>query len=330
MANVTIIGGGVAGMAAAGVLNKRGHKVTLMEKEKEIGGHVAKWFNVFPDITDASEIVDDLKKDLKGVNTKTNTNVKKIEKTGGKFKVEGAAADAVLIATGFEPFDATLKEEYGYGIYDNVITSLELDEMLKNGALKTKSGKTPKSVGLVHCVGSRDEKVNNNYCSRVCCTNAIKSGIEIKEHYKDTNVMCFYMDVRAYGRGYEELYRKSQEELGVAFIRSRLSEANENADKTLLLRVEDTLAGKPMKVTVDLLVLMVGMCPSVNASALKDSLGLEVGDDKFFTTKNKQSRNNESNVPGVFYAGTATGPKSIVESITDGRSAAAEIQSYLS
>lgn len=330
MTNVTIVGGGVAGMAAAGVLNKRGHKVTLMESDSKIGGHVEKWFKVFPDITDASEIIDDLKKDLDGVDIKTNTEINKIEKNGKKFKVNGVTADAVLIATGFEPFDATLKEEYGYGIYDNVITSLELDEMLKEGKLRTKAGKAPKSVGLVHCVGSRDEKVNNNYCSRVCCTNAIKSGIEIKEHYPDMDVFCFYMDVRAYGRGYEELYRKSQEELGVTFIRSRLSEANENADKTLLLRVEDTLAGKPMKINVDLLVLMVGMCPSVNADALKDSIGLEIGDDKFFKTKNKHSRNNESNVSGVFYAGTATGPKAIVESITDGRSAAAEIHSYLS
>ncbi|ODS38786.1 MAG: pyridine nucleotide-disulfide oxidoreductase, partial [Candidatus Altiarchaeales archaeon WOR_SM1_79] len=256
--------------------------------------------------------------------------INKIEKSGKKFKVNGQDADAVLIATGFEPFDATLKEEYGYRIYDNVITSLELDDMLKAGALKTKAGKTPKSVGLVHCVGSRDEKVNNNYCSRVCCTNVIKSGIEIREHYPDTGVLCFYMDVRAYGRGYEELYRKSQEECGVTFIRSRLSEANENADKTLLLRIEDTLVGKPMKVNVDILVLMVGMCPSVNATSLKDSLGLETGDDGFFKTKNKHSANNESNVAGVFYAGAATGPKAIVESITDGRAAAAEIHSYLS
>ncbi|ODS40330.1 pyridine nucleotide-disulfide oxidoreductase [Candidatus Altiarchaeales archaeon WOR_SM1_SCG] len=330
MANVTIIGGGVAGMAAAGVLTKRGHEVTLMERDSKLGGHVGKWYKVFPDITDASEIVDELKGDLNGVKIKTNADVKEIEKSGKKFKVNGTSADAVLIAAGFEPFDATLKEEYGYGIYDNVVTSLELDEMLKTGKLKTKDGKTPKSVGLVHCVGSRDEKVNNNYCSRVCCTNVIKSGIEIKEHYPGTDVFCFYMDVRAYGRGYEELYRKSQEECGVTFIRSRLSEANENADKTLLLRVEDTLAGKPMKINVDLLVLMVGMCPSVNAGSLKNSIGLETGDDRFFKTKNKHSANNESNIPGVFYAGATTGPKSIVESITDGRAAAAEIHSYLS
>jgi len=323
MANVTIIGGGVAGMAAAGVLNKRGHDVTIMEKEMQLGGHVGKWYKVFPDIVDASEIVDELKADLNGVEVKTGTAVESVTKSGGKFRVKGKDADAVLISTGFEPFDATLKEEYGYGIYDNVINSLELDEMLKKGELKTKDGKTPKSVGLVHCVGSRDEKVDNNYCSRVCCTNAIKSGIEIREHYPGTNVFCFYMDVRAYGRGYEELYRKSQEEFGVSFIRSRLSESNEQADKSLLLRVEDSLAGKPMKISVDLLVLMVGMCPSVHAGSLKDSLGLETGDDKFFTTKNKHSKNNESNVKGVFYAGTATGPKSIVEAITDGRAAAA-------
>ena len=139
MANIIVIGGGVAGMAAAGILNKRGHNVTIMESESKLGGHVEKWYKVFPDITDASEIVDDLKKDLNGVGVKTNAEINKIEKSGEKFKVNGQDADAVLIATGFEPFDATLKEEYGYRIYDNVITSLELDDMLKAGALKTKA-----------------------------------------------------------------------------------------------------------------------------------------------------------------------------------------------
>ncbi|MEA5505724.1 FAD-dependent oxidoreductase [Halotia wernerae UHCC 0503] len=329
--NVVVIGGGVAGMAATGKLRGFGYHVVLIEKAQELGGNVKNWYKVFPDFTDASEIIDKLKGELDGTRVVKEATVTSITGSAPYFQVtistgEEIEAAAILVATGFKPFDAALKEEYGYGIYDNSITSIELDEMLKHHCVRTASGQTPKKVAMIHCVGSRDEKVNNNYCSRVCCTNTIKQAMEIKQQIPDCDIYCLYMDIRVFGRGYEELYRTSQEEYGIQFIRGRLSEANEKPDSSLLLRLEDTLIGKPMRLTVDMLVLMVGM---VGNSELSEVAGLTVGCDRFYATAHQQYSNNTSPRVGIFLAGTATGPKAIVESITDGRSAAAEIAGFL-
>ncbi|MEB3826193.1 FAD-dependent oxidoreductase [Phormidium sp. CCY1219] len=328
---VVVIGGGVAGMSAAGRLRNFGHEVVLIEKQSQLGGHVKNWYKVFPDFTDASEIISNLKGELNGTRVITDCTVTRIEGSAPNFTVvtstgEEIHANAILVATGFHHFDASFKEEYGYDYYDNTITSVELDAMLKQQTLKTASGKTPKKVAMVHCVGSRDQQVNNNYCSRVCCTNAVKVAIEIKELIPDCEIYCLYMDIRVFGRGYEELYRTSQEEYGVQFIRGRLSEANEKNDGSLLLRVEDTLTARPMRLSVDMLVLMVGMCGN---SELAEVADLKVGVDRFYETAHMQYSNNESHRKGIFLAGTATGPKAIMESITDGRSAAAEMAGFL-
>ncbi|MFP4102131.1 FAD-dependent oxidoreductase [Coleofasciculus sp.] len=329
--NVVVIGGGPAGMAAAGKLSELGQEVTLIEKEAELGGHLKKWYKVFPDFTDASEIIAELKAGLHGTRVLNNCTVNQIEGSAPNFTVttstgEKIEAASILVSTGFNHFNASFKEEYGYDIYDNSITSVELDAMLKQQKVKTASGKTPRKIAMVHCVGSRDEKVNNNYCSRVCCTNAVKVAIEIKEQIPDCEIYSLYMDIRVFGRGYEELYRTSQEKYGVQFIRGRLSEANEKNDGSLLLRVEDTLTARPMRLTVDLLVLMVGMCGNTELAEIAD---LKVGCDRFYETAHTQYSNNYSARTGVFLAGTATGPKAIAESITDGRSAAAEIAGFL-
>lgn len=328
---VLVIGGGPAGMAATGKLQEFGYDVILIEKQAEIGGHLNKWYKVFPDFTEASEITAHLKLGLGNTRILYNTTVTEIQGTTPDFLVTVSTGEklnvaAILIATGFKHFNATLKEEYGYGIYDNCITSVELDAMLKNGKVQTRAGKTPQKVAMIHCVGSRDEKVNNNYCSRVCCTNAIKVAIELKEQNPDCEIYCLYMDIRVFGRGYEELYRTSQEKHGVQFLRGRLSEASEKKDSGLLLRLEDTLTAKPMRLSVDLLVLMVGMEANME---LAEIAGLNTGCDRFYATAHLQYSNNASTRPGIFLAGAATGPKAIMESITDGRSAAAEIASFL-
>jgi heterodisulfide reductase subunit A2 len=328
---VIVIGGGPAGMAAAGKLQDFGYDVVLIEKQAEIGGHLNKWYKVFPDFTEASEITANLKAGLGSTRILNNTMVTEIKGSAPSFQVttstgEEIEAAAILVSTGYKHFDATLKEEYGYGIYDNCINSVELDAMLKTQSVKTRAGKLPKKIAMIHCVGSRDEKVNNNYCSRVCCTNAIKVAIEVKEQNPDCEIYCLYMDIRVFGRGYEELYRTSQQEFGVQFLRGRLSEASEKNDGSLLLRLEDTLTAKPMRLTVDLLVLMVGM---EGNPELAEIAGLTLGCDRFYATAHQQYSNNASTRKGIFLAGAATGPKAIMESITDGRSAAAEIVSFL-
>ena len=124
----------------------------------------------------------------------------------------------------------------------------------------------PKKIGFVHCVGSRDEKAGNRQCSKVCCATAVKQACEIKEKFPNSTVYCFYMDLRMFGRNYEDMYLEAQKKYGIIFVRGRVSEVSEKQDGTLLIKAEDTLSGKPLRVSLDLLVLMAGMQSSLTIS----------------------------------------------------------------
>jgi heterodisulfide reductase subunit A len=333
---VIVIGGGIAGMEASAYLASMGFDVTLLEKKEKLGGHVINWERLFPTGRLGKEVMTFLTNRVnQKVNIILNANIENAKKTDNKFQItlaDGSVfnSDAVLVSTGYDLFDARKKEEYGYGIYDNVITSADLEMVFLNGEpVKTKSGKTPQRIGYVHCVGSRDEKVGNIYCSKVCCVTAVKQSVEIKEKLPDADIYCFYMDMRMYGRHFEELYKEAQEKFSVNFIRGRLSEAGENADGSIVLKVEDTLVGKPLKMTVDLLVLLVGFVPSEGTKKIAKLLDIEFAEDGFLKTADEHTMTNVTNIPGVFMAGTCSGPRTITNTITDARAAASEIASYL-
>jgi heterodisulfide reductase subunit A2 len=333
---VVVIGGGIAGMEASAYLSGMGYPVTLLEKDEKIGGHLKKWERLFPTMRLGSEVLEFLTKGVSGnVEVVTNAEIKDIESEKGGFvvrltddrKFEGSA---LLVATGYDVFDARRKEEYGYKIYDNVLTSADLEECFLAGKpLVNAQGKTPKRIGIVHCVGSRDEKVNNPYCSKVCCVTGVKQAIEVKELLPEAEVFCFYMDLRMFGMRFEELYRRAQEQFGVQFIRGRLSESCENADGSIMIKVEDTLAGRPLKMNVDLLVLLVGFEPSKGTRQIGEMLKLELSPYQFLQMKDEHTMTNISSRPGVFLAGTCTSAKTITSTITDARAAAACIANYL-
>jgi len=323
-------------MESSAQLASFGHQVTLLEKEKVVGGHVANWERLFPTMKPASEIIDLLKTDImNNVNVQLDAEVFKIEFSNQEFIVtltdgQILKSDAVLLATGYDLFDPRGKEEYGYGIYDNVITSAELEAVFKNGKeLKTSTGKTPKRVGIIHCVGSRDIKAGNQYCSNVCCITGVKQAIEIKEAVPDAEVFCFYMDLRMFGRYFEDMYLKAQEKYGVQFVRGRLSEACENQDGSLIIKVEDTLASKPLKMTVDLIVLLLGFEASKGTTSLGKMLHLNFGDDRFISPTNEHLLRHNTKMEGIFVAGTCTGPKSIIATISDARGAVITVNNYL-
>ena len=335
MKSIAIIGAGIAGIEAASKLTKFGHKVYLIEKDAEIGGHVAKWDRLFPSKTQAKKVLDDL---LTGLNNRaeelTNVTVQHCEKKDKQFELvltdnKKLLADAILVATGFDMFRAQRKEEYGYGIYENVIASVELEQMFKTHKVLCKNGVAPKRVAFVHCVGSRDEKVNNRHCSKVCCVTAVKQASEIKELYPDCEVFNLYMDLRMFDRYFEDIYHTAQSKYHVNFIRGRLSEAGENKDGQIVLKAEDTLVGKPVKLTVDLLVLMTGMEACHSQKSLNTKLGLRSEPDGFLATENLFTQNNISAVEGIFLAGACTGPKTIPETLADARAAAAKLNSYI-
>jgi heterodisulfide reductase subunit A len=334
--HIVIIGGGVAGMEAAGQLSKCGFEVSLIEKEPKTGGHLNDWYKLFPDRRNSFEVKEYLDNvtSEKGIRILTGTTVEKIENRKNSFTLftkDGADinADAVVIATGFELFNCSRKEEYGYGIYDNVISSADLEIMFKKGKITKIDGKSPRTVGIVHCVGSRDEKAGNLYCSKLCCVTAVKQAIEIREHLPESKVFCFYMDMRMGGAFYEELYREAQEEWGVNFIRGKVSEAGESINGNLIIKVEDTLAGRPLRIELDMLVLMAGMEMSESGKKIAGSSGLRTGTNRFFSSADHHFGSNKSNIKGIFYAGTCTAPMNITETISHARAAVDDVVDFL-
>lgn len=334
--DVIIIGGGTAGMETAGQLAKAGCLVTLLEKENETGGHIRNWHRLFPDRRKGEEVVkylDDLMHH-ENITFLKETRIESFERVKKEFIIKTSQgnklkAKAIVVATGFDLFKSERKEEYGYGIYDNVITSADLEKMFTKGKIVLTDGNVPETIGIVHCVGSRDEKVGNLYCSKLCCVTAVKQAIEIREHLPETNVFCFYMDIRMGGAYYEELYREAQEKWEVNFIRGKVSEVHQTFDDKLMIKVEDTLVGRPLKMKFDLLVLMAGMEMSKGGEIAGSIIGLRTGENRFFASADNHFGSNKSNIEGVFYAGTCVAPMNITETISHARAAVVEVIDYL-
>jgi heterodisulfide reductase subunit A len=231
---------------------------------------------------------------------------------------------AIIVATGFKPFDARRKAEYGYGVYRNVITSLELERLLSatgptfGQLLKPSDSEVPKKIAFIQCVGSRDERTNK-YCSRICCMSSLKNALIIKERHPDVDITIFYIDIRAPGRMYEEFYKRIQEK-GVKFVRGMVSKICEK-DKKLVLSYENTLEGVLEEEEFDLVVLAIGL--EGNAE-LATKLGIAVGEDGFYEVAHPKLRPVETDVRGIFLAGSATNPKDIQDSIASAGLAAAK------
>ena len=185
---IAVIGAGIAGLEAARQLAALGYKPILIEKSGAVGGHVAQWNRLFPDMTPAADVIEPLRAQTAGVKTLLNTEISAINRLKDEYNLvlsDGSSllCQAVLFATGFRLFDASQKEEYGYGIYDRVITNRDLEHWFNTRDDQRIS--RPRAVGFVHCVGSRDLKAGNTQCSKVCCITAIKQAIEMKEEFPD-------------------------------------------------------------------------------------------------------------------------------------------------
>ena len=235
---------------------------------------------------------------------------------------------AIIVATGCELFDIARKSEYGAGMYDNVITGLALERLLSASGptgghvLRPFDGRIPRKVAFVQCVGSRDEKVGIDYCSRVCCMYAIKEAELIKEHVHGADVTIFYMDIRAFGKGFEEFYRRAENEFKIKFIKGRVAEIVEvPATKNLIIRAENIETGKLVDEEVDLVVLSAGLRPAANGDFAK-LLSIPVAEDGFFAIQNLKIDPVTTSVAGIFVAGVAEGPKDIPDSVSHASAAA--------
>ncbi|WP_302238040.1 FAD-dependent oxidoreductase [uncultured Alistipes sp.] len=329
---VIVMGGGVAGMQTALRLAARGIEAVIVEKETELGGKLRGWHVLFPSFTPAGEVLSDLRRRVNeaGIEVMAGVGVRRftsrsVELADGRT----LACDAVVLATGFTLFDASIKEEYGYGIYDNVFTTVDIERMLNEGRVAKADGTAPRRIAFLHCVGSRDEKVCQQHCSRVCCITGVKQAMEMKRLFPEADVFNFYMDIRMFGPGYEEMYREAQQRCNIHFVRGRISEASPTIDGRVQIKAEDTLTGRPLRMSVDMLVLIVGMRANDDNPAFAASAGLRQAPSGFMAPRDLFLGNVSSGVEGIFYAGTVTAPKNIGESLNEGTAAADAVAEYL-
>ena len=341
MYDIIIIGGGVAGMQAAIAAKKLNLEPIILEKENKLGGKVAHKYSLFPTFSSAEQLIDRLEAQIieNKIDVRYHCEVVSIHKeelsvgytlnVGDIKKVDNLQARSILITTGYEPFDARIKQEYGYQVYDNIYTSMDLEAMMKKGQILTKEGNTPESIAFIHCVGSRDSQIGNEHCSRVCCVTGVKQATELCQMIKGARVYNFYMDMRMFGIGYEEMYKEAQQNYQVRFIRGRVSELSQTIDHKVRLKAEDTLISKPIAITVDMVILLVGMCGAVNNESIGESAGLELRENGLFKPVNAFDSTTKSTVNGIFYAGCAESPKNISESMNQASQAILNISTYL-
>jgi heterodisulfide reductase subunit A len=243
---------------------------------------------------------------------------------------------AIIVATGFDTYDPSELGEYGYGLFSNIITSLQMERLMNAAGptegkiLRQSDRQKPKRIAFIQCVGSRDKRTGNVHCSNACCLNSIKLARQIKEKYPASDVYIFYNDIRAFGRRFEEFYSKAREDW-VTFIKGIPSEIKEDPlTNNLIISAEDVLSGFLIEVEVDLVVLAVGMIPRKSTEELSRILHIPRGTDGFFLEAHPKLRPVETNTAGIFLAGTCQGPKEIPESIAHGKAAAASVATLLS
>jgi len=230
---------------------------------------------------------------------------------------------AIILATGFDPFDPKRKPEFGYGIYPNVLHGLEMERLCSaSGPTKGEiliQGKKPKEVVFIHCVGSRDKTVGNEYCSRVCCMYTAKQAHLLRDKIPDARLTVLYMDVRAFGKGFEEFYERVQKE-HVIYRKGNPSEIYRKNGK-LIVRGEDTLLGEPFELEADLVVLAGGLEPRKGEDFLRGLLGLEKSPDRFYAEAPGLDP-IMTGVEGIFLSGCCQGPKDIPDTVAQASGAA--------
>ncbi len=345
--NVLVIGGGIAGMTAALEVADAGNIVYLVEKDDHLGGNLARVDLTAPYLYSARDL-------LTEKITRTNTS-KKIQVylqskvtnlTGyiGNFKatinsfngnspVRNKPVEVeignVVVCTGYKEFDASRIVHYGYGKLPNVITSFELEKMIRAGRIETKEGKIPKYVALIHCVGSRSQEFHP-YCSRVCCMTALKYAHEIKSANSESYISDIYIDMHAFGKGHEDFYRRSSEAKTLFLMyekgdRPVIHKASPKDDCEMLIEVNEKLSGEVIEIPADLVILMVGMEAREDSREVARIVNISQDKEGWFIESHPKLEPVATTTDGIFIAGTCVAPKDIPDSVAQARAAAARI-----
>ena len=334
---VLVIGGGISGITVASELAHLGIPTTLIEKEASLGGLAGSF------CCKASEscnrcfacVVDKKCSEARACqdfSILTQTTVTHLEGAPGAYRVslkkgkEKLSLDvsAIVVATGIDPYDASLKPEYGYGLYRNVITARDLDEMLRfrGTVLRPSTGQGPKSIAFFQCVGSRDESIGHLYCSQVCCAYALRLIKAIRHAHPEITATFLYMDIQPAGASFQQFLDSCRQDKGIRLIRSLPSKVYHSpVSEDVRVRFIDPEKDEVVEETFDLIVLSVGMVLRKDSRELAQSLGLTFTEDGFLASPPPHT--------GLFVAGACHGPKDIDRSILHAKSTALQVQDYL-
>ncbi len=335
---VLIIGAGPAGLEAARSVAELGGEAILLEQRERLGGTPdrERYAKLTHHWRDASDVIEEMIQAVSNnprIEVKTQAEIKAFSGSVGNFEVqlevdgapETLQVGAVIVATGFQHFDpGRATQSYNYYTFPDVITLTDLEKMLReHNVVRPSNGQPPKKVAFIQCVGSRDRRLGNEYCSKVCCGVASKQAIEIRQQLPDARVFIFYIDMRMYGYWENEIYWPAQEKYKVNYVKGVISEILQKGDQ-LLIRGEDTTMGRPMEVTMDLVVLSVGMEPSAGTRAVAQMLGLRQNPYGFIEAGGAGGVDPvATSREGVFVAGAAAGPADLNDSISSAGLAAA-------
>lgn len=336
-----VIGGGISGMSAALEIANSGKQVYLIERSDKLGGLTANVDLTFPYMHSAQQFINPkIKLVLNHPNIEVflNTELDEIFGYIGNFettiKQKGKETKLqfgnIVTATGLKTFDPSVIEEYGYSKLPNVITSVEFEKMLLNGKILTKEGKEPKNVAIIHCVGSRNAKYHE-YCSRICCMTALKFANQLRSALPETNIYDVYADMRAFGKGCEELYSETSKK-NVMFLMydqdkalPKIRKAEPKDDCNLIIDMNEELSGMAIEVPADMVILMVGLESHENVKQVSHLVGISMCGNEFFIEKHPKLDPVATTTNGVYIVGTCHGPKDIPDSIAQAKAASARI-----
>lgn len=326
---VLVVGAGPAGLSAAAGVASAGRNVLLVEKEKVLGGApiLSGYARLVPSGEWAKEAIGRMVKRVEDngrVRIHRGAKVAKLDGDFGNFTAtlsngETVSAGAVILATGFTHFDSINKPEWGFGTYEDVLTTTQMEQMVASGRIACPSdGRTPERICILLCVGSRDRQIGREWCSKICCTVSTNLAMEIRELSPTTDVFIYYMDIRTFGLYEDKYYWRSQEEFRTKFVKARIAEVTQGPDKRLLVKGEDTLVKRPIVIPFDIVVHAIGMDPNLDNPEIAKVFGVGLEKHGFLERGEHYTSSFASTRPGIYVGGAALGPEDIDTCVSHG------------
>ncbi|BDB15238.1 CoB--CoM heterodisulfide reductase iron-sulfur subunit A family protein [Acidithiobacillus ferrooxidans] len=331
---VLVVGAGPAGLSAAATIASMGKKAVIVEKEDILGGApiISGYAKLVPSGEWAKDAIGRMVSRVEGdgnISIHKSAKVTQVEGEAGNFTAtlsngDKVEAGAIILGTGFTHFDSIDKPEWGFGTYEDVLTTTQMEQMVTAGQIRCPSdGRVPERVAILLCVGSRDRQIGREWCSKICCTVSTNLAMEIKEISPSTDVFIYYMDIRTFGLYEDKFYWKSQEEFKTKFVKARIAEVTKSPDGRLLVKGEDTLVKRPIVIPMDIVVHAIGMDPNALNPEIARTFGIGLEKHGFIDRAEQYTNSQGTTRKGIYVCGAATGPEDIDSSVAQGQSAGA-------